>query len=159
MVQLAGSQNECSIFRAQGFCYPRWPKILMRIFSRRRLGPQGFDQGSPAGSAGILTARPGLVAHFKLWPMLAVIVCLKNPAFAEAYRLARRELVALAIGQLQEASSTAVQTLKQIAEDAESPAAARVSAAKGIIDAAFRAVEIQDLEERIVKLEVGGLQQ
>jgi hypothetical protein len=38
-------------------------------------------------------------------------------------------------------------------QDAEAPASARVSAAKAVLETAIKAVELEDLEARIVALE------
>ena len=78
---------------------------------------------------------------------------LKDPAFAEAYRQARREAVSHAIGRLQQVTSDAVDTLKAVATDIEAPAPARVSAAKAVLDLAVKAMELEDLESRIKALE------
>jgi transcriptional regulator with XRE-family HTH domain len=79
---------------------------------------------------------------------------LREPAFAEALQQARRDLVSVAIGRLQEAAATAVTTLKEIAEDKAQLGSARVSAAKTILETAFKAQELQDIEDRLTALEV-----
>jgi hypothetical protein len=78
---------------------------------------------------------------------------LKETAFRAAYREARRQVVQQAIGQLQQATGTAVQTLVTIMQHAEASASAKVSAAKAILETAVKAVEIEDLEARITALE------
>jgi len=78
---------------------------------------------------------------------------LKDHSFQAAYREARRQVVQHAIVQVQHATGTAVQTLVAVMQDAEAPASAKVSAAKTILDTAVKAVELEDLEVRIVALE------
>jgi hypothetical protein len=78
---------------------------------------------------------------------------LKEPEFQTAYRDARRELVSLAVSQLQRACGVAVATLLTVARDTEASAGARVSAAKAILETSFRAVELDDLGARVEVLE------
>lgn len=87
------------------------------------------------------------VTHTTAWRWL------KEPSVQDAYRLARREVVQHAITRLQQATGRAVDTLLTIMEDIDSPASARVSAAKAILETAVRAVEIESLEARIATLE------
>jgi hypothetical protein len=47
----------------------------------------------------------------------------------------------------------AVETLADVANDQASPAGARVSAARSLVELAIKGTEVQDLEERIVELE------
>jgi hypothetical protein len=78
---------------------------------------------------------------------------LKEPTFQAAYREARRQVVQQAIVQVQQATGEAVATLRQVMQAAEAPASAKVSAAKTILETAVKAVELEDLEARIVALE------
>ena len=78
---------------------------------------------------------------------------LKEPSFQEAYRTARRHVVQHAVARVQQATCTAVETLEAIMQDPEAPASARVSAAKAVLETAIRAIELEDLEVRIVALE------
>ncbi|MBI3909993.1 MAG: hypothetical protein HY320_03560 [Armatimonadetes bacterium] len=70
---------------------------------------------------------------------------LRQPAFQEAFREARREVVIRATARLQQATHAAVDTLHAIASDPVAPASARVSAAKAILEVAFNATELEDL--------------
>ena len=81
---------------------------------------------------------------------------LKQEAFQTAYREARRAVVQHAIVQVQRATGEAVETLRNVMQDAEAPASARVSAAKAILETAVKAVELEDLEARIAALEAQG---
>jgi hypothetical protein len=78
---------------------------------------------------------------------------LKQEPFQAAYREARRAVVQHAITQVQRATGEAVETLRSVMQDAEAPASAKVSAAKTILETAVKAVELEDLEARIVALE------
>lgn len=78
---------------------------------------------------------------------------LQDPAFQESYREARRMAVSQAIGQLQQASTEAVATLRKIMNDKEAPAASRVTAARTVLDTSLKAIELEDLAQRIEKLE------
>jgi hypothetical protein len=76
-----------------------------------------------------------------------------NAVFQMAYREARRQVVQQAIVQVQQATGEAVETLRQVMQAADAPASAKVSAAKTILETAIKAVELEDLEARIVALE------
>ena len=73
--------------------------------------------------------------------------------FVEAYREARRKALGQAVARLQQLSSGAVAVLAQVAADKTAPASARVAAASKILDTAIKAVELEDLEQRIAALE------
>jgi hypothetical protein len=78
---------------------------------------------------------------------------LKQPMFADEYRDARREAVKQATARLQQASSAAVTVLCQLmVRDTVNPAVRR-AAARDILDLAFRAIELEDLEARLIALE------
>ena len=78
---------------------------------------------------------------------------LQDSAFAEAYRAARREAVSQAVSYLQGAAGEAVQTLREVMMDTEAPASSRVTAARAVLETSLKAVELQDLEDRIAALE------
>jgi hypothetical protein len=78
---------------------------------------------------------------------------LKEPVFAEAYRQARKEAVSRALGRLQQVAAAAVDTLHAVTTDTEAPAPARVNAAKIILELAVKAVELEDLEQRLSAVE------
>jgi hypothetical protein len=81
---------------------------------------------------------------------------LKQAGFQAAYLAARREVVKQALTQVQQACGLAVTTLTAVMQDGESPASAKVSAAKAILETAVKAVELEDLEARITALEAQG---
>jgi hypothetical protein len=77
----------------------------------------------------------------------------KKPEFAEAYRKARREAFSQSVARLQHASNAAVGTLLRVMTDREAPAASRVRAADVVLQAAFRNMEMEDIEARVSELE------
>jgi len=78
---------------------------------------------------------------------------LREPAFTEEYRTARREVVVQATSQLSQASVDAVTMLRGIMADIEAPASSRVTAAKAVLDYTFRGMELDDLAVRVADLE------
>lgn len=78
---------------------------------------------------------------------------LQDPDFQAEYREARRMALSQAISRLQQASSTAVATLEEVMSDQEATPASRVTAAKAVLEMAMKGVEMEDLAERIEKLE------
>lgn len=77
---------------------------------------------------------------------------LSEPGFKARYREARRQVVEQAVSGLQQAASKAVTALVAIAEDGTAPPAARVSAARAILDQTFRGLETLDLADEIAAL-------
>jgi hypothetical protein len=73
--------------------------------------------------------------------------------FQRAYSKARREAVQQATARLQQYSSLAVTTLLEIMATKTNPAAVRLTAAKAVLEMAFRSVELEDLELRLAALE------
>jgi hypothetical protein len=55
--------------------------------------------------------------------------------------------------RLQSDATYAAKVLRDIAEDTEAPASARVSAARAILDSAIKAAEVEDLLPRLQALE------
>ncbi len=80
---------------------------------------------------------------------------LGDPAFAEAYRAARKEAVQIAIARVQTASGRAVDCLLDIIDTEYTPAppAVRLAASKAILEFALKAVEIEDIQARLDALE------
>ena len=78
---------------------------------------------------------------------------LKDETFLTAYKAVKREVVNHAVSKLQKSTGKAVKALVEIIEDSDAPASARVSACKTILEASMKAVEIEDLEDRITNLE------
>jgi transposase-like protein len=78
---------------------------------------------------------------------------LQDKDFHAAYRTARRESVSQAMPRLQQVSTEAVNTLREIVKDKKQPAPSRVSAAKAILEFSIKAVEIEDMAERLAQVE------
>jgi len=78
---------------------------------------------------------------------------LQREDFRVDYQRARRETVAQAIAAIQQASSEAVQALREIMVDSEAPASSRVSAAKTVLEFALKGAELEDIEKRVTVLE------
>jgi hypothetical protein len=76
----------------------------------------------------------------------------KDPTFAERYREATREAMREAAALLQGAAREAVGTLRAIQSKGESEAA-RVSAARTILEMAVKAADLEDVQQRLDSLE------
>ena len=87
------------------------------------------------------------ISHVTAWRWL------KDPAFDQAYRQARRVALDQALVQVQQCTGEAVETLRQIMQDPEASASARVSAARTLLDVAFKMLEVEDLEQRLAAVE------
>jgi DNA-binding MurR/RpiR family transcriptional regulator len=92
-------------------------------------------------------ARTAGISEPTLWRWL------QRAEFQAAYREARRAAVGQAVAHLQRASGEAVETLRAVMRDLDTPASARVSAARTVLDLALRAVELEDLAARVDALE------
>jgi len=78
---------------------------------------------------------------------------LEEPAFASAYRRARREAFGHAISVAQRVAPMAVATQVKVMTDSSAPAASKVAAAAHVLRFAREAIELDDLAERIELLE------
>jgi transposase-like protein len=78
---------------------------------------------------------------------------LKVPEFAEAYRQARLEESSRLLSQLLQASSLALGTLMQVANDSQAPAAAQVRAAQSLLKFSGQAMELEDVQMRLQRWE------
>jgi len=78
---------------------------------------------------------------------------LKDEEFQRAYMAARREAVRQAVARLQQTSGEAVDTLRDVMKDTAATPAARVSAAKAILEMSIKAIELEDMAERLAALE------
>ena len=77
----------------------------------------------------------------------------KEPEFDLAFRAAKRAAFGQAIGRLHHLSSAAVTTLGKVMLESATPPATKVRAADSILDHTTKAIEIEDLEARVVALE------
>ena len=78
---------------------------------------------------------------------------LKEEVFQAAYLQARREAMRQAIAQLQRASCIAVRTLVAVMEDGMSSSAARVSAARTVLELGMNGIVLEDFDTRLKVLE------
>jgi transposase-like protein len=78
---------------------------------------------------------------------------LQIPEFQKAYREARRQAFGQAVARLQQGTSAAATTLLKTMIDPNTPASVRVRAAEAIFNHAAKAIEIEDIEARVVALE------
>lgn len=76
-----------------------------------------------------------------------------QPEFEEAYRKARHRAMGEAIARLQQASSEAVDTLRDVMGDQEATPASRVTAARAVLELGMRGTEIEVIEVRLKQLE------
>ncbi len=77
----------------------------------------------------------------------------RDQRFAGALRKAQDQAFAEARRELRAASLDAVRALRSVASDSSSPAPARVSAAKCVVELALRSREVDDLAVRVEELE------
>jgi hypothetical protein len=75
------------------------------------------------------------------------------PEFDKAFRRARRQAFGQQINRLQHASAAAVTTLHKLVVDATSAPAVKARAAYYIITLGNKAIEIDDIEQRLTELE------
>jgi hypothetical protein len=78
---------------------------------------------------------------------------LKEPYFQAAYSQAKRQLLEGTVNRLRSIGDAAVDGLSEVVKDKSSPAGARVSAGRAILEIMLKAVEVQDLTDRLDKLE------
>ena len=78
---------------------------------------------------------------------------LREEGFLREYRLAQREALSQAIATLQAAAGSAVTVLRAAMLDQTTSAAARIAAARVILEFSFRGAEIADLQERLEAIE------
>jgi hypothetical protein len=78
---------------------------------------------------------------------------LAEPAFSTALRQGRRAAVEHSATRLQAIAADAVDALSAVMSDPKAPAAARVTAAKAVIELAQRGVDLDDLAARVAALE------
>jgi hypothetical protein len=76
---------------------------------------------------------------------------LQEPAFQEAYRAARLQVLSAATMQLRQATGAAVDTLKRNLTCGN--ASAEIRAAATILEMAYKSAEVEDLAARIAELE------
>ncbi|HEY5380656.1 MAG TPA: hypothetical protein VIJ65_00240 [Acidobacteriaceae bacterium] len=78
---------------------------------------------------------------------------LSSEWFRAEYAAAKKCLLDTTVNHLRTVSGQAVATLYDVAVDATNPPAARAGAARAILEVLFRAVETQEILERLARLE------
>ena len=82
----------------------------------------------------------------------------KDPLFGKELKAAKKQLVNRAILRLQQTCGDATRALAEICRNKEAPPSARVSAAREILTQTMKALEIEEFEHRIEKIEEKILQ-
>jgi hypothetical protein len=78
---------------------------------------------------------------------------LKDDFFVHVLNQAKRQLVQYSILKLQQAAKDAVKTLNDICKDTKASPAARVSAAREILNNTLKSIELEEIESRLKSLE------
>lgn len=113
-----------------------------------------FDRKQEAAILGLLTmptidqaAQHAGISGPTLWRWL------QDPAFQCEYRKARRDALGQATAQLQQASGAAVKALTEIVQDKDAPSSARVMAARTVLEMGLKAVDLEDVQQRLDAIE------
>ncbi|KAF5038658.1 hypothetical protein DSECCO2_551980 [anaerobic digester metagenome] len=77
----------------------------------------------------------------------------RDPTFKQRYEKEKAQLVTAATEQIQRSLSPAITALSSIAEDEAVPPAARVQAARALLEYGIRLTEIDDIYKRLDELE------
>ena len=78
---------------------------------------------------------------------------MQNPEFAALYKEARQAVLGAAMSRLQAISCEAVETLRTVMVDSESPSSSRVSAARCVLEMTAKFVENEEILSRLEALE------
>ena len=73
--------------------------------------------------------------------------------FRRCLQTARRNALSRATARLQQMAVSSVDSLQEIIADDKSSAASRVSGIRTTLDYAYRAIELEDIEERLTRIE------
>lgn len=79
---------------------------------------------------------------------------MRDPVFLARYRDERKQALGQITNTLRRQSLMAVKILGRIAANSKTPASARVTAARSIIEMSFRGTELYELDERISEIEI-----
>ncbi|CDQ20982.1 phBC6A51 family helix-turn-helix protein [Halobacillus karajensis] len=74
-------------------------------------------------------------------------------SFQEQYNQLKHETVAQATARLRQGMTIAVDTLMEMAQNKKTPAVARSSACRTLLEFGFKSVEMEDIQKRMDKLE------
>lgn len=78
---------------------------------------------------------------------------MKEEEFDQAFRDARKKAFSQTISRLQQTTTNAVQTLEAVMGDEKAPASSRVTAAKTVIEMAFKAYELEDMAAKVEEIQ------
>jgi len=78
---------------------------------------------------------------------------MRHPGFTQAYLDARQTVLEQATAQLSQATGEAVLTLREVMGDVETASSARVTAARAVLEYAYKAQEQDQIIHRITLLE------
>lgn len=78
---------------------------------------------------------------------------LRDDRFKGELRKARRDIIFKTTSSLTASTERALSVLNDVMVDQDAPASSRVAAAKLVLDVAFNAVQADDIQERIERLE------
>lgn len=78
---------------------------------------------------------------------------LRDPEFKEAYLIFRRETMQQSTANLQRISHKAIATFEEVLEDPAAPTSSRIQAARAVLDLAYKGLELDDLIQRLAKIE------
>lgn len=78
---------------------------------------------------------------------------MQEEAFDKAFKEARKMALNQTVSRLQQTTTDAVETLQSIMRDERASANSRVSAAKTVLEMAFKAFELQDLAAKVEEME------
>ncbi|KZE66170.1 hypothetical protein AWM68_07290 [Fictibacillus phosphorivorans] len=78
---------------------------------------------------------------------------LQTDSFQQLFRSAKNQAVSQATARLQQSSTLAVETLNEVMREKRAPAMARVTAAKTVLEFCYKAYEIDEIKDRLDKLE------
>lgn len=85
-------------------------------------------------------------------PEKTMYTWLRDASFQAEYRVMRREATQQAIARLQQFSASAAATMVSLMASGN-PAAIRLAAARSVLEYAVKAVEIEDIQQRLEALE------
>ncbi len=78
---------------------------------------------------------------------------LKDPVFDKEFKTTKKQMVNRAILRLQQTCGDASRALAEICRDRDAPPSSRVSAAREIIHNTLKAIELEEIEDRLQSLE------
>jgi hypothetical protein len=78
---------------------------------------------------------------------------MKDEAFNKSFKETRKNALSQTISRLQQTSTDAVNTLKSVMTNEEATASSRVTAARTVLEMAFKAYELEDLATRLEEME------